>query len=92
MILYRHPGPLIHPTRGFSYDQRDFDGPQDGWFDTLEEAAGLVPPKEVKAPEKEVEKEPAPTRDEMIQQAEKIGLKVDKRWSDARLLTELNKG
>ena len=27
-----------------------------------------------------------PTREEMLQQAEAIGLKVDKRWSDATLL------
>ena len=30
-----------------------------------------------------------PTRDEMLQQAETIGLKVDKRWSDATLLKHI---
>ncbi len=30
-----------------------------------------------------------PTRDEMLQQAEAIGLKVDKRWSDATLLKHI---
>jgi hypothetical protein len=30
-----------------------------------------------------------PTRDEMLQQAEAIGLKVDKRWSDANLLKHI---
>lgn len=30
-----------------------------------------------------------PTRDEMSQQAEAIGLKVDKRWSDATLLKHI---
>ena len=30
-----------------------------------------------------------PTRDEMLQQAETIGLKVDKRWSDANLLKHI---
>jgi hypothetical protein len=30
-----------------------------------------------------------PTRDEMLQQAETIGLKVDKRWSDATLLKNI---
>jgi hypothetical protein len=29
------------------------------------------------------------TRDEMLQQAEAIGLKVDKRWSDATLLKHI---
>ena len=31
----------------------------------------------------------APTREEMLQQAETIGLKVDKRWSDATLLKHI---
>jgi hypothetical protein len=30
-----------------------------------------------------------PTREEMLQQAEAIGLKVDKRWSDATLLKHI---
>ena len=36
----------------------------------------------------EVEDTP-PTREEMLQQAEAIGLKVDKRWSDATLLKHI---
>ena len=32
----------------------------------------------------------APTREEMLQQAEAIGLKVDKRWSDATLISKIN--
>lgn len=31
-----------------------------------------------------------PTRDEMLEQADKIGLKVDKRWSTKTLLNKLN--
>lgn len=31
-----------------------------------------------------------PTRDEMLEQADKIGLKVDKRWSTETLLNKLN--
>jgi hypothetical protein len=34
--------------------------------------------------------EAAPTRDEMLEQAVKIGLKVDKRWSDETLLKRIN--
>ena len=30
-----------------------------------------------------------PTRDEILQQAEVLGLKVDKRWSDATLLKHI---
>jgi hypothetical protein len=54
----------------------------DGWFLTLAET--LIENVSTDA-------EPQATRDEMIQQAEKIGLKVDKRWSDARLLAEIEK-
>lgn len=36
------------------------------------------------------EKIDEPTRDEMIEQADKIGLKVDKRWSDETLLKRIN--
>jgi len=32
----------------------------------------------------------SPTREEMLQQAEAIGLKVDKRWSGATLLNKIN--
>jgi hypothetical protein len=31
-----------------------------------------------------------PTRDEMLEQADKISLKVDKRWSDETLLIRIN--
>lgn len=85
MILFKCPGSERHPERGFMFDSKDHAdielAKSDGWFETLEEAAGLV----------SVEQEPQATRDEMLQQAEKIGLKVDKRWSDARLLSEIEK-
>lgn len=31
-----------------------------------------------------------PTRDEMLQQAEILGIKPDKRWSDATLMAKIN--
>ena len=31
-----------------------------------------------------------PTREEMLQQADAIGLKIDKRWSEATLLNKIN--
>ena len=34
--------------------------------------------------------ETLPTSEEMLQQAKAIGLKVDKRWSDATLLSKIN--
>jgi hypothetical protein len=32
-----------------------------------------------------------PTRDEMLAQAQKLGIDVDKRWGDKRLMAEINK-
>ena len=37
----------------------------------------------------EVQDDSSPTREEMLQQAEAIGMKVDKRWSDATLLKHI---
>jgi len=45
---------------------------------------------EIEVPEIETTVEDSPpTRDEMLQQAEAIGMKVDKRWSDATLLKHI---
>jgi len=38
----------------------------------------------------EVVENDKPTRDEMLEQADKISLKVDKRWSDETLLNRIN--
>ena len=69
----------------------------DGWCETLQEAAAryiaqrdeaakaVLPKVQDEAPAAAEEDAP-PTRAEMLEQAERIGLKVDKRWSDARLL------
>ena len=44
----------------------------------------------VEVPEIEIQTDESPvTREEMLQQAEVIGLKVDKRWSDATLLKHI---
>ena len=37
----------------------------------------------------EVEDDSPPSREEMLQQAEAIGMKIDKRWSDATLLKHI---
>ena len=39
--------------------------------------------------EQTVKDDSPPTREEMLQQAEAIGMKVDKRWSDATLLKHI---
>ena len=67
--------------------------------DAIPAAAAVV--EEPAAPQAEAAAEPAPeaaapaddappTRAEMLQQAQILGLKVDKRWSDATLMAKIN--
>lgn len=50
----------------------------------------IIETPEVETPVEETSVEDTPpTREEMLQQAETIGLKVDKRWSDATLLKHI---
>ena len=52
--------------------------------------APIETPEVIETPIEETSAEDtAPTREEMLQQAELIGLKVDKRWSDATLLKNI---
>jgi hypothetical protein len=52
--------------------------------------APIETPEIVEIPVEETSvEETAPTREEMLQQAELMGLKVDKRWSDATLLKHI---
>lgn len=75
----------------------------EGWFATLPEAAEafLNPPAPALAAPavaETVAQAPAvipaddapPTRAEMVEQAERLGIRVDRRWSDARLLAKIN--
>lgn len=105
-ILYRCPGELRHVTRGFLYDQRDFadadKAKAEGWFDTLEEAAGLVP-MDAAAPAKSPDSNSesvgdtkpqtvaAPTRAEMLAALEAAGVDADGRWGDKRVSAEFAK-
>jgi len=52
------------------------------------EVAEVVMPEVIEVPETPADDSPV-TREEMLQQAEAIGLKVDKRWSDATLLKHI---
>ena len=52
------------------------------------EVAEVVTPEVIEVPETPADDSPV-TREEMLQQAEAIGLKVDKRWSDATLLKHI---
>jgi hypothetical protein len=100
ILVYRSPGPHWGPP-GTTYDCKGV-GPEelpyallDGWHESFAAALGLEP---VDAPAVEVQAEVAPepadnappTRDEMLQQASLLGLKVDKRWSDETLLAKIN--
>ena len=54
----------------------------------------VQPAEPVAAPAPALEPEPAddapPTRTEMMQQAELLGIKVDRRWGDSKLLAKIN--
>lgn len=97
LLTYRCPGPFAGPL-GKTYDTlcvadtAEFDAAlAAGWLpslqDAAETAAGLrAAPVEAEAP---VDDNAPPTRDEMLEQAKKIGLKVDRRWSDETLLDNI---
>lgn len=109
--MFRCPGELRHVTRGFLYDEQDFADADkaraEGWFDSLEEAAGLVSP--VAAALANVEGESveevqefarqkavqvgilAPSRADMITALEAAGVDVDGRWGDKRIAVEFAK-
>jgi hypothetical protein len=95
-LVYRSPGPHWGPP-GKTYDCKGVEPEElaqavaDGWHESFLAALGLEP---VDAPAVEVQPEPTddapPTRAEMMQQAELLGLKVDRRWSDETLLAKIN--
>jgi len=53
------------------------------------EVAEVVMLEVIETPEVVETEDTPPTREEMLQQAEAIGLKVDKRWSGATLLKHI---
>jgi hypothetical protein len=92
-IFYRVPGAHFGPL-GVTYDYRGIDTQEaldaalaDGWHESL--AAAMAPP--VAAPEAApVLADDAPVmRAELEQKAEELGIKVDGRWSDKRLMAEI---
>jgi hypothetical protein len=88
-ILYRVPGAHFGPP-GFTYDylgvatQEALDAAlADGWHESLADA--MAPPVAAPVPADE-----APVmRPELDQKAEELGIKVDGRWSDKRLMAEI---
>ena len=94
-FLYRCPGSHFGPP-GTTYGTLDVAGEDelqaalaDGWHTSLAEACEdfLRKPEPVREPEPEADA--PPTRDEMLEQAKRIGLKVDRRWNDATLLSAI---
>jgi hypothetical protein len=92
-MLYRVPGAHFGPP-GFTYDFLGVATEEaleaalaDGWHESLADA--LAPP--VAAPEAApVPADDAPVmRAELDQKAEELGIKVDGRWSDKRLIAEI---
>lgn len=96
VLVYRCPGAHFGPN-GTTYESMGVNDEsqlqsavQDGWSKTLIEAViEFIEPKEVLDSPKEVSNS-APTREEMLQQADKIGLKIDRRWRDAKLIEKIN--
>jgi hypothetical protein len=87
--LYRVPGAHFGPP-GFTYDYRGVDTEEaleaalaDGWHESL--TAAMAPPEAAPVPADD-----APVmRAELEQKAEELGIKVDGRWSDKRLMAEI---
>jgi len=96
-FVYRCPGPHFGPP-GTTYGTLDVAGEDalqealaDGWHVSLLEAAEafLRKPEPVLKAEPEQAEDAPPTRDEMLEQAKRIGLKVDRRWNDETLLSAI---
>lgn len=90
-ILYRCPGPYSRPGGTYALlpvvnAQALAEAEQAGWCRTMPEAIAGKP-----APKAEPAEDTPPTRAEMGQRAAELGIKVDGRWSDSRLVTEIAK-
>lgn len=90
-IVYRCPGDHQMPGGTYSYlGVKDEDAMKeaikDGWCKTLEEAASGKPSKSEAPKVEEVAEDAAPTRAELEQQADELGIKYDGRTSEAKLL------
>jgi hypothetical protein len=91
IAVYRAPGPHFGPPHT-TYDckgvtEEDLQAALDeGWhLQFLDALAAAYDIGVVESDDIEQGDDAPPTRDEMEQQAEQIGLKVDKRWSDQTL-------
>lgn len=101
-FIFRCPGPfftneLLESGKFATYDARQVaEGTcPDGWYASLEEAidaAGRAKPASApEPPAVDALDDTQPTRDELEKEAERLGIKVDKRWGDKRLMQEVVK-
>jgi hypothetical protein len=96
VFVYRCPGAHFGPS-GTTYEAIGIDDEaklqsalKDGWSKTLVEAAiSFIEPEKAIGSSEEISNS-FPTREEMIQQAAKIGLKIDRRLNDAKLIEKIN--
>lgn len=93
-LVYRCPGPHSRPGGTYAYlpvasEDALAKALAAGWFRSLPEAvAGKHDePEAAEVPEDDA----PPTRAELEQRAGELGIKVDGRWSDARLGAEIAK-
>ena len=91
--VYKEGGPHWHPRLRLKYSYRPvLDEEQykkalaDGWRLSLVEA--VIEPEAVVESE-ELPDDAPPTKEEMLQKAEELGLKIDKRWSEKTLLAKI---
>lgn len=86
-IVYKKGGAHFAPA-GLTYDSKvikpeDYDAEKaNGWHVDFLTALGLN--EETSEPSND-----QPTRDEMLQKADELGIKVDGRWSDKKLLEQI---
>lgn len=100
--IYRVPGPhsdgAVHASGNrITYDVRQvaaWNCP-DGWHRSIEAAAdaafGVAPVAAPSSPSVDVVDDSPPTREELEVKAAELGVKVDKRWGDKRLMQEVVK-
>ena len=93
--VYKSPG--AHSCQGGSFDLMSVNDEEereiaiiDGWHDSIPDAIEGKKSTPVASPVVVSEDDNAPpTRDEMLAKAKEIGIKIDGRWSDDRLMSEI---
>jgi hypothetical protein len=100
-ILYKRGGPWPGPLDRYG-NQTTFStlacdtmeqvesGLAAGWHLNSWTACDQAGPWDAEVPPAEPVSDAPPTRAEMLEQAAKIGLRVDRRWSDETLLEKIN--